>query len=623
MAQIKKKFIAPNAIDGSKIQLQNNEAVRVKDSSGNDVELFKLDSSNIFQFLSLPRLSSDPSDGSDSVRKSYVDAELLAEAGLRIAADAAEQAAREAAVADLQSQLDALEDTSSALVAAEQAAREAADTALQGAIDTEKGRIDAILLASDADKDSFAEIVNLINSVDTENDSAFASYVLSNDAALAQEVSDRQAADSAEQSAREAADSAEAAARQAADSQLSSDLAAETSARQAADSAEQAAREAADTTLQNNLDAETAARTAADSAEQSAREAADSDLQDAIDAEVARATAAEAAEQSAREAADADLQDQIDTEKGRIDAILLASDADKDSFAEIVNLINSVDTENDSAFASYVLSNDAALAQEVSDRQAADAAEQAARESADAALQSALDQEVADREAAVSAEQAIREAQTPQYFKHATYFTAQDISNGYMSLFHKIIPDSEVVAVDRLMVHTGVADDYIIDNNGPVTNIVFRETYRNSEEGPSEGDLFVCTYAYRNGDQPVDSLGLAYDPAPVVGSTSTTLYVSTFTASGGYTNSTGGTVYLVEISGDPNDTSTWSVDLNNALMSQPYGPLTAGEMASTPFGGAPVFLSWSASLVPGQLYTFMVVDNSGVESEIPEASFMA
>jgi hypothetical protein len=43
----------------------------------------------------------------------------------------------------------------------------------------------------------------------------------------------------------------------------------------------------------------------------------------------------------------------ITTEKGRVDAILLASDADKDSFAEIVSLINSVDTSNDSTFASF------------------------------------------------------------------------------------------------------------------------------------------------------------------------------------------------------------------------------------------------------------------------------
>jgi len=49
----------------------------------------------------------------------------------------------------------------------------------------------------------------------------------------------------------------------------------------------------------------------------------------------------------------------IQTEKGRIDAILASSDADKDSFAEIVTLINSVDTANDNAFASfYTSSND-------------------------------------------------------------------------------------------------------------------------------------------------------------------------------------------------------------------------------------------------------------------------
>lgn len=84
-----------------------------------------------------------------------------------------------------------------AAIADEEAARIAADTTLQNNIDTEKSRIDAILSASTADKDSFAEIVELINSVDTENDTAFAGYVLSNNAALDQEVSDRQAADTA------------------------------------------------------------------------------------------------------------------------------------------------------------------------------------------------------------------------------------------------------------------------------------------------------------------------------------------------------------------------------------------------------------------------------------------
>lgn len=115
--------------------------------------------------------------------------------------------------------------------------------------------------------------------------------------------------------------------------------------------------------------------------EEAARIAADNTLTTDLNAEVVRATAAEgvltadlATEVTNRTNADTTLQSNIDTEKARIDAILDASDADKDSFAEIVALINSVDTENDTAFAAYVLSNDAALAQEVTDRTNADSA---------------------------------------------------------------------------------------------------------------------------------------------------------------------------------------------------------------------------------------------------------
>ena len=49
-------------------------------------------------------------------------------------------------------------------------------TSVDSRITTEKGRVDAILSAAAADKDSFAEIVTLINSVDLTNDTAFASF---------------------------------------------------------------------------------------------------------------------------------------------------------------------------------------------------------------------------------------------------------------------------------------------------------------------------------------------------------------------------------------------------------------------------------------------------------------
>ena len=73
----------------------------------------------------------------------------------------------------------------------------------------------------------------------------------------------------------------------------------------------------------------------------------------------------------------------IAVERGRIDAILDSATADSDTFAEIVSLINSVDTANDNAFAAYVLSNDAAVAavHAESDADAAIAAESAARAS--------------------------------------------------------------------------------------------------------------------------------------------------------------------------------------------------------------------------------------------------
>ena len=52
-----------------------------------------------------------------------------------------------------------------------------AETANTNAINVERGRTDNILSASEADKDSFAEIVSLINTVDTENDNALAAEI--------------------------------------------------------------------------------------------------------------------------------------------------------------------------------------------------------------------------------------------------------------------------------------------------------------------------------------------------------------------------------------------------------------------------------------------------------------
>lgn len=211
-------------------------------------------------------------------KKSYVDGAVSTEEAARIAADStltsnlnAEISRAQSAESDLADDIAAEETARIAAVSAEASARSAADTALDNKITTEKGRIDAILSASEADKDSFAEIVTLINSVDTENDTAFAGYVTSNNAALAQEVSDRIAGDATLQSNIDSANSdlTDLTARvTTAESDIvdnASAISAEETARIAAVSAEASARSSADTTLQNNINSEATARSTADS----------------------------------------------------------------------------------------------------------------------------------------------------------------------------------------------------------------------------------------------------------------------------------------------------------------------------------------------------------------------
>lgn len=73
MTQVKKKFILNDAVDGAKVRYLNDQTFRANDAGGNAVDLFKLDGSDVFQLLSLPRVSSGPSDDNDVVRKKYVD----------------------------------------------------------------------------------------------------------------------------------------------------------------------------------------------------------------------------------------------------------------------------------------------------------------------------------------------------------------------------------------------------------------------------------------------------------------------------------------------------------------------------------------------------------------------
>jgi hypothetical protein len=223
-------------------------------------------------------------------------------------------------------------------------------TSVSGALATDiasnKTNIDAILSASSADADSFAEIVALINSVDLENDQAFASFYTSSNGRL----NTLEAASSSFATTLNNLDNTYAtdAELSAVSGALAADIAglgsiyATDAELNASSSALISAYTAADTSLSSSLAVDIASNL-------SAIESNDSDIS-LLNTQIAVATASIAANEA-----------QITTNTNNITAILSASSADADSFAEIVSLINSVDLENDQAFASFYTSSNGRL----------------------------------------------------------------------------------------------------------------------------------------------------------------------------------------------------------------------------------------------------------------------
>jgi len=378
--------------------------------------------------------------------------------------------------------VDASVNSLETFIAGEVSSLEAVDTALSAEIVTEKERVDAILESAEADKDSFAEIVSLINAVDTENDNAFASFVLrtdksidslelvdadlqrqitSNDADILGLEGDITSLDTrvlgvegdlaseieratGRENAIEAALNAEIAATNAdfinvnasidslevVDNGFAGNITSLDTRVSGVEGDLQAEIDRA-TTVENKISealaaeiAETAAEQAVQNASIDSLEAADAGLSSSIEEEARLRAAADLALGSridandldnanltlsvnSLEVVDGELASDIATEKGRIDAILEASTADKDSFAEIVSLINSVDTENDDAFAAFVVRTDAsvdslevALAAEIASTNAEQIAQHRSIDSLEAVdnnLAIAIEQEKEDR----------------------------------------------------------------------------------------------------------------------------------------------------------------------------------------------------------------------------------
>ena len=208
----------------------------------------------------------------------------------------------DAEVGALETTLTAALDAEIAATNADFVAAETARAGLKSDIDAEKARIDAILSGADADKDSFAEIVALVNSVDTENDTAFAGHVSAYNTKMGQ----LDATDAAATVDRAAIRSELASEKAVLQGEIVAGDAAVTSAFEAADAALQTAFEAEVDALSSSIEDEIAARVAgdlaltaafeaADLAEKTAREAADLQLSTDLTNEIARATAKETA----------------------------------------------------------------------------------------------------------------------------------------------------------------------------------------------------------------------------------------------------------------------------------------------------------------------------------------
>jgi uncharacterized coiled-coil protein SlyX len=69
------------AVSGKVILLKNDQALRAFDASGSPVSLFKLDPSSKLQLLTLPQVSSDPTEANDLIRKSFLDSSLAVRDG--------------------------------------------------------------------------------------------------------------------------------------------------------------------------------------------------------------------------------------------------------------------------------------------------------------------------------------------------------------------------------------------------------------------------------------------------------------------------------------------------------------------------------------------------------------
>ena len=77
MAQFETKFLRDDAVTSAKVRLTNNLGLRSRNAADSaDIELFKLDTSDILQFLSHPQISTSASGDNDVLTLKDLNQEL-------------------------------------------------------------------------------------------------------------------------------------------------------------------------------------------------------------------------------------------------------------------------------------------------------------------------------------------------------------------------------------------------------------------------------------------------------------------------------------------------------------------------------------------------------------------
>lgn len=77
MARITKKYLGSDSVDATKVRFDNNTAFRSRDAAdSSDIEIFKVDSSDVFQFLVHPQIISSASGDNDVLTLKDLNQEL-------------------------------------------------------------------------------------------------------------------------------------------------------------------------------------------------------------------------------------------------------------------------------------------------------------------------------------------------------------------------------------------------------------------------------------------------------------------------------------------------------------------------------------------------------------------